>query len=212
MNPTTSAAVGLTVYLLGLAASFGWQTLAHWRATGSTGYRGFSGRPGSLHWWGGVLFAAALILGAAAPILTLTGTTGAVAVPGRSLLSVIGLVIALTGVAFTLAAQRQMGASWRIGVDAGERTNLVTDGLFAYVRNPIFTGMLAVTIGLAGMVPTVVTAIAALCLLAAVQIQVRAVEEPYLITIHHRTYLHYASHAGRFLPGIGRLQPEPTRS
>jgi protein-S-isoprenylcysteine O-methyltransferase Ste14 len=210
MNPTTSAIVGLAAYLLGLAAAFGWQTFAHWRATGSTGYRGISGRLGSLHWWGGILFVIALILGAAAPVLTLTGTTIPGTPPSRGVLSVVGLVIAVAGIGFTLAAQRQMGASWRIGVDAGERTSLVTDGLFAHVRNPIFTGMLTVTVGLFGMVPTVVIALALLCLFAAVQIQVRAVEEPYLITTHGPDYLDYASHAGRFLPRLGRLQPQPT--
>jgi hypothetical protein len=63
-------------------------------------------------------------------------------------LAAAGLVIAFAGVVLTLAAQRQTGASWRIGVDAGERTVLVIGGLFAHLRNPIFTGMLAVTAGL----------------------------------------------------------------
>jgi protein-S-isoprenylcysteine O-methyltransferase Ste14 len=35
-----------------------------------------------------------------------------------------------------------MGASWRIGVDPSERTDLVTGGAFALVRNPIFSAML----------------------------------------------------------------------
>ncbi|MEU7904571.1 isoprenylcysteine carboxylmethyltransferase family protein [Actinoplanes sp. NPDC049118] len=210
MSSNMAAAVALAVYLIGLAAAFGWQTLTHWRATGSTGYRGISGQPGSLQWWGGILFPAALLLGAAAPILVLTGVTAVPAFPGRRMLSVVGLLIALTGIAVTLAAQRQMGASWRIGVNTGERTALVTDGLFAHIRNPIFTGMLAVTLGLAGMVPTTIGPLTALCLLAALQIQVRAVEEPYLIASHHEDYRGYAARAGRFLPGIGRLTPSPS--
>jgi protein-S-isoprenylcysteine O-methyltransferase Ste14 len=205
MNPTTAAAVALGVYLIGLAAAFGWQTFAHWRATGSTGYRGISGRPGSLHWWGGVLFPAGVLLGAAAPLFALTGATAVPTFPGRPAVTILGLLIAMAGIAVTLAAQRQMGTSWRIGVDPGERTVLVTGGLFAHIRNPIFTGMLAVTLGLAGMVPTAVSALAVLCLLAAVQIQVRTVEEPYLIANHHQDYRSYAARAGRFLPGIGRL-------
>jgi protein-S-isoprenylcysteine O-methyltransferase Ste14 len=203
VSAAPAAAAALLVYLVGVAAAFGWQTLAHWRATGSTGYRGIAGRPGSLHWWGGVLFAAALVLAAAAPILALAGVSApAWWQPG---LAVAGLVVALAGIGLTLAAQRQMGASWRIGVDPGERTALVTTGLFARVRNPIFTGMLAVTAGLAAMVPTAVSLLAVGCLLAAAQIQVRAVEEPYLIATHGAGYRRYAARAGRFLPGIGRL-------
>jgi protein-S-isoprenylcysteine O-methyltransferase Ste14 len=217
MSPTTAAAIALTIYLLGLATAFGWQTWRHWRATGSTGYRGISGQPGSLHWWGGVLFVLAVILGAAAPILILTNVTSVPAGLQRPALAGTGMAVAFAGIAVTLAAQRQMGASWRIGVDAGERTDLVTGGLFAHIRNPIFTGMLAVTLGLAGMVPSIVSLLALACLLAAVQIQVRGIEEPYLLATHSTAYQAYAARAGRFLPGIGRLTPtdqpaQPTAS
>ncbi|MET9817324.1 MULTISPECIES: hypothetical protein [unclassified Streptomyces] len=40
-----------------------------------------------------------------------------------------------------------MGASWRVGVDVGERTALITGGPFAYVRNPIFTAMAVTGLG-----------------------------------------------------------------
>ncbi|HEX8631313.1 MAG TPA: isoprenylcysteine carboxylmethyltransferase family protein [Catenuloplanes sp.] len=210
MNAPTAAAVALAAYLLGLATAFGWQTWRHWQTTGSTGYRGLSGRPGSLHWWGGVLFALALLLGAAAPIPTLVGATTATELHHPALIAA-GLLTALAGIGITLAAQRQMGTSWRIGVDAGERTALVTDGLFAHVRNPIFTGMLAVTTGMAGMVPTAVSAFALVCLLAAVQIQVRAVEEPYLLATHGDAYRRYAARAGRFLPRHRPSRPDRTR-
>jgi protein-S-isoprenylcysteine O-methyltransferase Ste14 len=57
------------------------------------------------------------------------------------------------------------------------------------------------------MVPTLVAAVAVVCLIAAVQIQVRAVEEPYLRRAHGVAYAGYAARAGRFLPGLGRLRP-----
>lgn len=41
-----------------------------------------------------------------------------------------------------LAAQQAMGRSWRIGVDTDERTELVTEGVFGLVRNPVFTAMI----------------------------------------------------------------------
>lgn len=115
-------------------------------------------------------------------------------------------MVAVAGVLLSLAAQHNMGASWRIGVDPSERTALVTGGLFAHIRNPIFTGMLAVTAGLVGMVPTAISVLALACLLAAVQIQVRVVEEPYLIATHGPAYRRYAAQAGRFLPGTGRSE------
>jgi protein-S-isoprenylcysteine O-methyltransferase Ste14 len=107
--------------------------------------------------------------------------------------------------AVVLLAQGAMGASWRIGVDDSERTDLVTDGLFRWIRNPIFTGMAAVSAGVALMAPTLIAVLALVCLTAAVQIQVRVVEEPYLRRTHGRAYADYAATAGRFLPAIGRL-------
>jgi protein-S-isoprenylcysteine O-methyltransferase Ste14 len=41
------------------------------------------------------------------------------------------------GLAGSLLAQLAMGDSWRIGVDESEKTELVTAGPFAVVRNPI---------------------------------------------------------------------------
>lgn len=131
MTGTPAAAVALAVYLVGLATAFGWRTVALWRATGNTGYRGISGRPGSLHWWGGVLFAVALALGVAAPVLALAGVTRGPEELRHPVAAGAGLVVAVAGVLVTLAAQRDMGASWRIGVDPAERTALVTGGLFA---------------------------------------------------------------------------------
>ena len=69
-----------------------------------------------------------------------------------------GLVLASTGVVGTFAAQLDMGASWRVGVDPAEQTALVTAGLFRWVRNPIFTAMLATAAGLTALAPTVVGA------------------------------------------------------
>jgi protein-S-isoprenylcysteine O-methyltransferase Ste14 len=122
---------------------------------------------------------------------------------------VAGLVLALAGFAATLAAQTGMGASWRIGVDPAERTALVTDGVFAHVRNPIFTAMAAALAGVVLTVPTWVSVLALVALVVAVQLQVRAVEEPYLRSVHGPAYADYAARAGRFLPGIGRLTAAP---
>ncbi|NLD75698.1 MAG: isoprenylcysteine carboxylmethyltransferase family protein, partial [Acidimicrobiales bacterium] len=97
-----------------------------------------------------------------------------------------------------------MGASWRIGVDPDERTGLVTHGLFALVRNPIFTAMLVTALGLTLMVGNVISLTGLGALFAALEVQVRLVEEPYLRTVHGPDYERYSATAGRFLPGLGR--------
>lgn len=99
-----------------------------------------------------------------------------------------------------------MGESWRIGVDTNERTALVTTGAFAIVRNPIFTAMLVTAAGLTMTIPNAISIVGLVALIAALEVQVRLVEEPYLLTAQGDSYRTYAHHVGRFAPGIGRIR------
>ena len=202
VSATVASWAALLVYLAGLVLAFGVRTWMQWRATGSTGFRGISGRPGSLPWWGGVLFIVALVLGLAAPVLALAGLVAPPPALSHPAASAVGLVIAVGGVVVVLLAQSTMSSSWRIGVDQSERTDLVQTGVFDWVRNPVFTAMIAVSLGVALMVPTVMAAAALVCLVVAVQIQVRVIEEPYLQRIHGAAYTTYRTRAGRFLPRL----------
>jgi protein-S-isoprenylcysteine O-methyltransferase Ste14 len=49
----------------------------------------------------------------------------------------VGLIAAILGIATTLWALEALGASWRIGVDTQDKTTLVDNGVFGWVRNPI---------------------------------------------------------------------------
>jgi protein-S-isoprenylcysteine O-methyltransferase Ste14 len=139
-------ALGLFAIFLGL--HFGLRTLRHWRVTGSSGFRGISGPPGSAEWFGGVLFVLGLLLTPAAPLAVLVGWLPPPMgtpdwLPERWLREetwvAIGLAVTLLGIAGVSWAQLAMGASWRIGVREDERTELVQRGPFRWVRNPIFT-------------------------------------------------------------------------
>lgn len=92
-----------------------------------------------------MLFPLAVLTGVVAPVLVLTGAPPPVAMPAA--IAGTGLVVAVAGLAVVLIAQAARGESWRIGVDEDERTELVTRGPFARVRNPVFTGMVAVSAG-----------------------------------------------------------------
>lgn len=190
----------LVLHVVALVVLFGVRSWVQQRRTGSAGFHGISGTPVDAGWWGGVLFVAAMVLGLAGPLLAVAGV---VAADPPLAVQVAGLVLALVGFAATLAAQTGMGASWRIGVDVDERTDLVTTGVFAHVRNPIFTAMVAAQLGVVLMVPTWVSVLALISLAVAVELQVRAVEEPYLRAVHGAAYASYAAATGRFVPGIG---------
>lgn len=197
-------ALALLVLYLGLA--FGLRTVIQIRRTGSSGFVGLRGAVGSPEWIGGVGFALAIMLGILGPVLAVAGVLGPVEVLDGRVGHAAGAVMTVFGIASTLLAQLAMGDSWRIGVDESERTELVTEGPFAIVRNPIFAAMLPTSLGLVLLVPNVV-AIAGLVMLAtALQVQTRIVEEPYLLATHGDAYARYAAGVGRFLPGLGFLR------
>lgn len=118
-----------------------------------------------------------------------------------------GAGLAVAGIAATFFAQVQMGSAWRIGVDHDERTELVTSGVFGWVRNPIFTAMLVTGAGLALMVPNAVALVGWVSLVVAVELQVRVVEEPYLRQLHGAPFERYLATVGRFLSWVGRSRP-----
>ena len=196
--------LALILYVVYLLLAFGLRTLLQVRRTGSTGFKGVGGRPGSAEWLAGVGFAVALVLGFSAPVLALLDVLEPIEALNGHGAHAAGTILALAGIAATLYAQVAMGQSWRIGVDPQERTELVTSGPFALVRNPIFSAMLPTALGLVLIVPSWVAIAGLLGLVVALEVQVRVVEEPYLLRAHGDAYAGYARRTGRFVPGIGR--------
>lgn len=195
----------LTLALYGLYAviAFGLRTLLQWRNTGDGGFRGLSGHALSLEWWAGVLFVVAILAGVLAPVLALVGLEPVALLDHRAV-ALTGVGLAVVGIAATFGAQAQMGSAWRIGVDHDERTELVTAGVFGWVRNPIFTAMLVTGAGLGLMVPNAVALVGWVSLVVAIELQVRVVEEPYLRQLHGARFGRYLATVGRFLPWVGR--------
>ncbi len=195
----------LEVVFFGLA--FGWRSWVQWRRTGSTGFIRPRRGAGAAELVGSSGFVVALALLVAAPVADLADMAR-IELLDTTWAAAAGVALGICGVALTLVAQFAMGDSWRIGVDPATRTDLVTTGVFRSVRNPIFTAMIVATVGLVLLVPNPVSAAALLALIAALEVQVRLVEEPYLRTVHGPAYEAYLTSAGRFVPGVG-LAPTP---
>jgi protein-S-isoprenylcysteine O-methyltransferase Ste14 len=204
-GPVLATVTNVVAVLLLLVA----QSWRQKQATGSAGFNGFTGLAAALpDRIGGISFVLALLAGLLSPILAAASWLPRLVEPASVaaiILEVLGVLLAVAGLILGVTAQRAMGVSWRIGVNPTERTKLVVTGPFATIRNPIFSALLAVQIGVAVIVPTWLSITAVAVLLAACQIQVRFVEEPYLRRTHRRSYDEYASRTGRFIPGVGRL-------
>lgn len=200
------ATLALSIYILFLLVTFGGKSIAMKRRTGSTGFHGMAKEEGPVERFAGVLIILGSIGALIAPILQLTGTVEPFGFLDPGWIGWVGLVLVLAGWALCLAAQKAMGESWRIGVEPGERTELVTEGLFARSRNPFFAAVFVLALGLFLMVPNPVALGAGLCLFLGFEVQVRTVEEPNLRQVFGEEYVRYGQATGRFFPGLGRFR------
>ena len=204
--------LALAVCLLWFFSLFVFRTIVQWRATGSTGMKGFHGRVGSTPWIAGVSASLGLVLAPIAPIAALLDWPGGALLFHAPAFHLAGALLALLGNGGALLAQLGMGNSWRVGVDENERTALVSDGMFAWVRNPIFSFITLSAFGLLLLLPNALAVLAAGLTLLGIELQVRAVEEPYLLRTHGADYARYAARVGRFIPAIGRLRDQELRT
>jgi protein-S-isoprenylcysteine O-methyltransferase Ste14 len=111
---------------------------------------------------------------------------------------IIGIVLLLIALAWTILAQTQMGDSWRIGIDDEHKTELVQTGVFSLSRNPIFAGMTLTLLGLFLVIPNVGTLVILLVGIILIGIQVR-LEEEYLMLVHGDTYIQYHRNVRRWI-------------
>jgi protein-S-isoprenylcysteine O-methyltransferase Ste14 len=196
--------VALVLFAVFGLLGFGWRSWLQHHRTGSTGFRGVSGRVGSAEWFAGVGFVVAMAAAFLAPVLQLSGLASPLSFLHAPWIQFTGIALAAIGIAATVYAQVDMGDSWRIGVDPAETTTLVRQGVFGLLRNPIFTAMFVFGFGVALVTPNVVAIVGFVLLVATIEVQVRVVEEPYLATKHGDVYRDYCAGVGRFVPGVGR--------
>ena len=114
---------------------------------------------------------------------------------------VLGLSLVAAGYAGTLWCYAAMGNTWRIGINVKERTTLVSNGPYRWVRHPIYLFQVVMLAGAALLLPTAasfsILAIHYIC------VQIKAAdEEKYLVTVHAEAYRNYQSRTGRLFPKL----------
>jgi len=204
-----ASALPLIAVLAFHGLGFGWRAWVQLRRYGSSGIVLFrSGRPGQhLREALFVVLAVALLAEAALAAVAPRRLPGLVplAPATAAVLRATGTVMVLGATALMLAAQLDLGASWRVGIDEGARPGLVTGGLYRYSRNPIYVAMLTALLGFALLLPSWIS----LGLLIGAGLGIRRHvrdEEAYLARTYGEEYRRYAARVGRFVPGVGRLR------
>jgi len=129
--------------------------------------------------------------------------------PGLSLLApllhpaglVLGLGLVVLGYLGTLWCYLAMGDTWRIGINAGEKTTLVSRGPYRLVRHPIYLFQVVMLAGAALLLPTP-TSFGILAIHYACVLIKAADEENYLASVHGDSYRSYARLTGRLFPKL----------
>lgn len=117
------------------------------------------------------------------------------------LFDIIGFLTGLAGLSLCLYAQVKMGNSWRVGIDEKVKTDLITTGLYKYIRNPTYLGLFMLNIGVWLVWPTWTIFLLNIIFILFLDIQVRC-EEDYLYSIHGNKYIEYKKRTKRYLPFI----------
>ena len=142
------------------------------------------------------------------------GTAGAgivagVAAPWRVLGVAVGAVLALTGVAmlgWTISLFHRVGHGTLSPLDPPRA--LVVVGPYRHVRNPMFTGVLAIVLGEALATGTPILLAWWALFFTFLAMVIPLVEEPRLARRFGDDYTHYRANVPRWLPRFHPWQPE----
>ena len=146
------------------------------------------------------------------PWLGLTRETGPFALPafaresiGYAALRLAAALVAAACLLLTIRCWRTMGRDWRMDI-SDRNTALITDGLFARVRHPIYAFSIAMMVATAIVLPTVPMLIVAAVHVVLMNVKARS-EEAHLARMHGAAYATYVERTGRFLPRPAARNP-----
>ena len=109
-----------------------------------------------------------------------------------------GLSLCLIGLLIFFAALVSFGNAWRVGIDKKNSNRLVTGGIFAYSRNPIFLFMNMYFFGTFLIFPTLFFLASFLCFAIGVHIQILN-EELFLESKFGLEYVQYCKRVRRYI-------------
>ena len=120
-------------------------------------------------------------------------------VSGYQTLRWIAAVAGLVCLLLTSLCWSKMGTRWRMAVSLEGKEELITDGLFKYVRHPIYALSLLLMACSIVVVPTVPMFVVGAIHFALIQLKARN-EERHLSAVHGDAYRRYLARTARFLP------------
>ena len=109
-----------------------------------------------------------------------------------------GTVMGFLGDVIFLAAVVTMRDSWRAGIPAEDKTELISDGIYRYSRNPAFLGFDLMYIGILLAHFNLVLLAATILVVVSLHLQILQ-EEEFLSKAFGEEYMKYKAHTSRYL-------------
>jgi protein-S-isoprenylcysteine O-methyltransferase Ste14 len=124
-----------------------------------------------------------------------------VLIPRSIVLQLVIVGFTVVGLVVAIVARRTLAGNWSRAVAFKEDHELITRGLYRYVRHPIYTGILLMILGTALFVGTPSAGIGFLIIVLALWFKLRA-EEELLIEHFPREYPQYKHRTKALIPYI----------
>ncbi len=122
---------------------------------------------------------------------------GTVIVPAVAI-KVVGVVLVVAGLLIYEMALWAMGESWRIGIDRNAPGALVTLGVFAWTRNPIYIALDLFAVGTFLVQGRLFFLLLAILMVVMFRYQIRQ-EERFLTLTYEDAYRDYCKRVGRYV-------------
>ena len=109
-----------------------------------------------------------------------------------------GFILSMMGNSFFLISVVTMKDSWRAGIPTEDQTELVSEGIYKYSRNPAFVGFDLMYIGMCLLFCNILMIIFTIFTIIMLDLQIRQ-EEKYLVKRFGDKYLKYRQSVRRYL-------------
>jgi protein-S-isoprenylcysteine O-methyltransferase Ste14 len=113
------------------------------------------------------------------------------------LFNVIGICLLVLNILISCLALINMKESWRIGVKEGEKTELITNGVFGLSRNPYFLSYIVLFIAYILLVSNVAVILFSILSILSIHKMILK-EELFLEALHGKKYLEYKIKVARY--------------
>jgi len=124
---------------------------------------------------------------------------GAIVFLRYPIISYMGLFLFALSIIMGWSFSAQLKNSWRVGIHENQKTALIQNGIYAYIRNPYFLSYFIMFFSLFLVRPSYVLFV--LLLAASTIFHCMVIrEEIHLLNLHGKEYIKYKKKTGRYIP------------